>query len=149
MTRIEPRPLTVADHAAWHDLWRAYQVFYRVDIPEADTRALWARLLDPGEPVHGALAVGPDGAVGLAHWLTHRSTWSAADYCYLNDLYVAERARRGGIGRRLIEHVYGDARARGCAQVYWLTHETNTTAQSLYNAVARRTGFIHYGNPLT
>jgi ribosomal protein S18 acetylase RimI-like enzyme len=56
--------------------------------------------------------------------------------------------RGRGIGRALIEHVYDAAAARNCTQVYWLTHETNVTAQRLYDGIANRTGFIHFGKPL-
>jgi GNAT superfamily N-acetyltransferase len=148
MTAPDIRALTPADHAAWLPLWRAYQVFYKVDLPDAATTALWSRLLDPAEPVHGALAWDGDTAVGLAQWLTHRSTWSVADLCYLNDLFVIPNLRGGGVGRRLIEYVYVWAEAAGCARVYWLTHDTNVTARALYDRVATRTGFIHYGHPL-
>ncbi len=148
MSEATLRPLTGADHGAWHALWRAYQVFYKADIAEAVSAVTWARLLDAAEPVHGALAWQDGAAAGLVHWLTHRSTWDSRDYCYLNDLFVDPSVRRGGIGRRLIEHVYADAATRGCGQVYWLTHQTNETAQRLYNTVAERTGFIHYGHKL-
>jgi GNAT superfamily N-acetyltransferase len=96
----------------------------------------------------GALAVADGRAVGLAHWLTHRSTWSIADVCYLNDLFVVPDRRGQGIGRALIEHVAAAAAAAGCSQLYWLTHQTNTTAQRLYDGVAERTGFIHFGRKL-
>jgi GNAT superfamily N-acetyltransferase len=146
MTEIAIRDVTEADHAAWLPLWRAYQVFYKVDLPEAATRTLWARMLDPAEPVHGALAWAGGEAIGVAHWLMHRSTWMVEDICYLNDLFVAPERRGGGGGGRLIEHVYAAAQAAGCSRVYWLTHETNTTAQALYNRIATKTGFIHYGH---
>ena len=103
-------------------------------------------MLDPAEPVHGALAWQGGEAVGLAHWLTHRSTWFVEDLCYLNDLFVAPAVRGGGVGRRLIEHVYAAAEAAGSPRVYWLTHETNATAQALYHRLAVKTGFIHYGH---
>jgi GNAT superfamily N-acetyltransferase len=138
------RGVAAADYAAWLPLWRDYQTFYKVDLPETATRTLWARMLDPAEPVHGALAWDGADAVGLAHWLTHRNTWTVEDICYLNDLFVSPEVRGGGIGRRLIEHVYAAAQAAGCTRVYWLTHETNTTAQALYNRIAVRSGFIHY-----
>ena len=148
MSAVEVRALGAADHPAWYPLWRAYQVFYKSDIPESVSAVSFARMLDPAEPVHGALAWADGVAVGMAHWLTHRTTWTTGDHCYLNDLYVSEAVRRGGIGRQLIEHVYADAAQRGCSQVYWLTHETNATAQRLYNGVATRTGFIHYAHKL-
>jgi ribosomal protein S18 acetylase RimI-like enzyme len=52
------------------------------------------------------------------------------------------------VGRALIEGVYDRARAAGSARVYWQTHETNQTAQKLYERVAERSGFIVYRKPL-
>ncbi len=136
-----------ADHAAWLPLWRGYQAFYKFDLPAATTATLWARLLDPSVEVHGALAWRGGQAVGLAHWLTHKHTWSVEDACYLNDLFVAPETRGGGIGRALIEHVHAHTMAAGHGRVYWLTHETNTVARALYDRVAVKTGFIHYAKP--
>ena len=57
-------------------------------------------------------------------------------------------SRRGsaaaGLGRRLIEHVYGAAAAVGCSRVWWLTHESNADAMVLYERVAAKSGFIQY-----
>jgi GNAT superfamily N-acetyltransferase len=52
--------------------------------------------------------------------------------------------RMKGVGRKLIEYVYARAITEGCQTVYWHTHETNLTAQQLYNRVANRSGFIQY-----
>lgn len=85
---------------------------------------------------------------GLAHYLFHRSTISIGPTCYLQDLFTAAAARRGGVGRALIEAVYARARSAGAARVYWHTHESNTTAQVLYAKVAERSGFIVYRQQL-
>jgi ribosomal protein S18 acetylase RimI-like enzyme len=132
------------DHAAWLPLWRGYQSFYEVDIPPDVSAVTWARLLDPAEPVAGALAWRGPAAVGLVHHVRHRSCWTAGDYCYLQDLFVAPAARGSGIGRRLIEHVYDVAGRDRCSRVYWLTHETNAAAMLLYDRVAQRSGFVQY-----
>lgn len=136
--------LRPGDHAAWLPLWRGYQSFYEVDIPPDVSAATWARLLDPAEPVAGALAWRGPAAAGLVHHVRHRSTWTAGDYCYLQDLFVVPENRGAGIGRMLIEHVYAEAERMGCARVYWLTHETNTPAMLLYDRVAQRSGFVQY-----
>jgi GNAT superfamily N-acetyltransferase len=86
--------------------------------------------------------------VGLVHHIRHRSCWTAGDYCYLQDLFVAPAARHAGVGRKLIEHVYALAAREGCARVYWLTHETNSVAMLLYDRIAKRTGFIQYRKDL-
>jgi GNAT superfamily N-acetyltransferase len=145
---IQVRPLGAGDHSLWLPLWRGYQAFYKVDIPAEVSAVTWARLLDPAEPMGGALAWDGPQAVGLVHHIRHRSCWTVGDYCYLQDLFVAPEARGKGAGRQLIMHVYALARAAGCARVYWLTHETNTQAMRLYDLVAERSGFVQYRKPL-
>lgn len=138
------RPATAADHAAWLPLWRGYQAFYEVDLPEATTRITWQRLLDPAEPMHLALAEIGGRVVGLVHFIEHRSCWSEANSIYLQDLFTAPEARGHGAGRALIAHVCERARALGCAKVHWLTHETNAQARALYDKVAERPGYVDY-----
>jgi GNAT superfamily N-acetyltransferase len=64
--------------------------------------------------------------------------------CYLQDLFVEPAQRGHGLGRALIEHVYAQAKARGCARVHWLTHETNLDAMKLYDCIADKPGFVQY-----
>jgi GNAT superfamily N-acetyltransferase len=141
---IHIHPLRPDDHAAWLPLWRGYQSFYEVDIPPEVSAVTWKRLLDPAEPMAGALAWSGPEAVGLVHHIRHRSCWTVGDYCYLQDLFVALGGRGAGIGRKLIEHVYAVAERDGCARVHWLTHETNATAMLLYDRIAQRSGFVQY-----
>jgi hypothetical protein len=148
MQTVEIREVSRQDFDIWLPLWNSYQQFYAMDIPEPVTLKTWARLLDPAEPMHAALAIQGEHAVGLVHSIYHRSTWSTSDYCYLQDLFVADDARGGGIGRVLIEHVYADARRRGASRVHWLTHESNHKAIHLYDRIADRSGFIQYRKPL-
>ena len=136
--------LASSDHADWLALWRAYQAFYEVEIAPAVSAITWERLHDPHEPMHGAIASLEGRAAGLVHWITHRSTWTTGDYCYLQDLFVAPSARGSGLGEALIAHVETEARQAGCARLYWLTHESNTTAMRLYDRVAQRSGFVQY-----
>jgi GNAT superfamily N-acetyltransferase len=141
-------PLRAEDREAWQPLWLAYQAFYQVEIAPAVSDTTWSRLLDPAEPVNGALAWREGQAVGLVHFIWHRSTWTAGDYCYLQDLFVDASARGGGVGRRLIEMVYAAASARGCSRVHWLTHQSNEDAMLLYDRMAERSGFLQYRKSL-
>ncbi|UVE17788.1 GNAT family N-acetyltransferase [Pseudomonas sp. LS44] len=141
---VEIRPLHSADHAVWLSLWQGYQRFYQTEIAEATSAVTWQRFLDPAEPMHAALAWQDGRAVGLVHWIFHRSCWTVSDYCYLQDLYVIEDLRGGGVGRALIEHVYAAARAAGANRVHWLTQEDNLRGRQLYDRIAQRSGFIQY-----
>jgi len=82
------------------------------------------------------------------HWIFHRSNWTREDSCYLQDLFVSPELRGAGVGRRLIEQVYGAARAAGSTRVHWLTHESNHGAMRLYERIAQRSGFVQYRQAL-
>lgn len=148
MQSVEIRAIDRHDFDIWYPLWKGHQRFYGVDIPGPVTLRTWERFLDPAEPMHAALAVVGEQALGLVHTVYHRSTWTTGDYCYLQDLFVAADARGSGIGRALIEHVYADARRRGASRVHWLTHESNHHAMHLYDRIADRSGFIQYRKSL-
>jgi GNAT superfamily N-acetyltransferase len=141
---IDIRPVGENERAAWQPLWRGYLDFYRATVAPEVYDITWSRLHDSGEPVH-LLGGYLDGKLhGIVHFLYHRSCWTIGDYCYLQDLFVAEEARGRGLGRALIEAVYGEARKAGASRVYWLTHESNATARALYDTLADRPGFIQY-----
>jgi GNAT superfamily N-acetyltransferase len=141
---IKIRPITPVDKTQWIPLWRGYQAFYKTDIAEAVSDVTWGRLLDGAEPMGAAMAWDGEKAVGLVHHIQHRSCWTTGDYCYLQDLFVADDARGLGAGRKLIEYVYVYAKSIGCSRVHWLTHESNVDAMDLYNKIASRSGFIQY-----
>ena len=138
------RPVSAADHPAWLPLWQGYQRFYNAEIAAVVSAVTWQRFLDPSEPMHAALAWQDGVAVGLVHWIFHRSCWTVSDYCYLQDLYVADTVRGGGVGRALIEQVYAAAQAAGANRVHWLTQADNTQARLLYDRIANHSGFVQY-----
>ena len=134
-----------SDHDDWRRLWGHHQRFYEVTLSDAVHASTWGRLLDPAEPIYGAIAREEGGAaLGMVHYIRHRTCWDIADSCYLQDLYVAEDQRGGGAGRALITHVATAAAAFGASYIHWLTHQTNTRAMRLYDDVAVRSGFVQY-----
>ncbi|CCD94033.1 putative histone acetyltransferase (HAT) [Bradyrhizobium sp. ORS 375] len=142
------RAIIREDYERWLPLWDGYNAFYgrsgSTALPPEITATTWARFFDADEPVHALVAESGGELIGLAHYLYHRATTAIAPLCYLNDLFTSESARGKGVGRALIEAVYAEARQAGSPRVYWQTHETNTTAQALYDKVADRSGFIVY-----
>jgi GNAT superfamily N-acetyltransferase len=141
---VTVRPVSPDERAAWEPLWKGYQTFYQVALPDETTATTWARLHDPAEPM-GVLGAYRGGRlIGIAHYIFHRSCWTVGDYCYLQDLFVAEEARGCGAGRALIEAVENTARAAGASRVHWLTKEDNAVARALYDKIAERSGFIQY-----
>lgn len=139
------RPLTGEDQPDWRRLWRAYLDFYKTELPQTVYEATFARLTSgqPGE-YRGLLAIVDGRPVGLAHYLFHRTCWSLADTCYLQDLFADPDVRGTGVGRKLIEAVYAAADAHGAGSVYWMTQDFNHTARQLYDRIGVKTPFIEY-----
>jgi GNAT superfamily N-acetyltransferase len=142
------RPVERKDFQQWLVLWDGYNEFYGRSGPTAlaadITHMTWARFFDAYEPVWALVAERGTKLGGLVHYIFHRSTTMISPTCYLQDLFTDKSLRGQGVGRALIEAVYERARTAGCGRVYWLTHETNITAQKLYDKVAERSGFIVY-----
>jgi GNAT superfamily N-acetyltransferase len=142
------RPVMRQDFDQWLPLWEGYNAFYgrsgATALAAEITQMTWARFFDAYEPVHALVAEGQGQLLGIAHYLFHRSTTSIEPSCYLQDLFTNDASRGKGVGKALINGVYGQARIAGAARVYWQTHETNLTAMKLYDKVAERSGFVVY-----
>ena len=141
---IEIRPVGANERADWEPLWKGYLDFYQTAVSRETYDVTWARLHDPNEPMFVLGAYVDGRLLGIVHYIYHRSCWTIGDYCYLQDLFVAQESRKLGLGRALIEAVYKVAKEEGASRVHWLTHETNKTARGLYDALADRPGFIQY-----
>ncbi len=63
------------------------------------------------------------------------SVWVAADDCWLEDLYVAETARRRGLGRALVLAALERGRERGARRIELDTNEENLGALALYESL--------------
>jgi Acetyltransferases len=149
LAKITIEPVAEADYAQWLPLWKSYQTFYCVDIPDKVTQLTWNRFLNSAEPIMGAVAKYDGEIVGLVHYLFHRSTWAETDYCYLEDLFVSPNVRGKQIGRQLIEYVQQQAQKHRASRLYWHTHETNLRGQRLYDWIAKKSGMIEYQMPVS
>src|SRR5262245_34916492 len=98
------RPLQPSDRAAWEPLWKAYQHFYEVVIPEETTELTWTRFHDPAETMRALGSFNENNRLtGIVHAIFHRSCWLPQWTCYLQDLYVEDDQRERGTGAALIE----------------------------------------------
>lgn len=143
-TRI--RRLEAKDKLQWLVLFKGYIAFYKATVADEVIEQTWQRLIGGAPDFHIALVAvdDTDGAIGLAHVLFHRSTWSPSHYCYLEDLFVEPSLRAKGVGRALIEAVYAEADVRQCSRTYWSTQEFNYRARGLYDQIATKSVFLQY-----
>lgn len=138
------RELAVSDEPVWRRLWTGYLAFYQATLPESVTDATWAKLIGDDPRFIGTVATVDGDVVGIANSIVHPTTWSEADFCYLNDLFVDPTIRGKGIGKLLIDDLLAKAESNGWARVYWSTREDNTVARRLYDRYGAADGFVRY-----
>ena len=141
---VEIRNAVQADEAGWRALWGDYLRYYKVDLSPEVTAKTWARIIDPVSPLNARLAFDGSAILGFALHHHHASTWVLGEDCYLEDLFVADAARRRGIGRALIDDLRALAKAKGYHRLYWHTDESNARARALYDSYAPYDGHVRY-----
>jgi len=102
---IEVQQVSEAHKEGWLAMWQGYLTFYKEDLPAEQTELTWQRLLDPAFNMHGFVAIHDGLVVGLTNYSWTNSSWDVAPNIYLEDLFVDENLRGGGIGRSLIDAV--------------------------------------------
>jgi GNAT superfamily N-acetyltransferase len=130
---LQIRRATDADIARVAPLFDAYRSFYGQpsDIARADA-FLRERLVN-GEST--LLLAERDGeALGFTHLYPLFSSVRTARLWLLNDLFVADAARRQGVARALLDAASAFARERGAAGLMLETGRDNEPARALYRA---------------
>lgn len=128
---ISTRRATLDDLDAITPLFDAYRRFYDQpgDLPRA--RGFLHERMQLKQSL--VLIAERDGtAVGFAQLYPMFSSVRTAPIWILNDLYVADDARRGGIGRQLLLAAEVAARAVGAARIMLQTSRANAPARALY-----------------
>jgi GNAT superfamily N-acetyltransferase len=143
------RPMAADDHAVWRDLWAAYLAYYETTLSDEVFQSTWQRLMSgQRQEPHGFIAMLDGAAVGIAHFILHRTCWKIEEVCYLQDLFTLPAARGKGVARALIQTVYAHADRAGAPGVYWLTQEFNYRGRMLYDQVGTKSPFIRYNRAI-
>ena len=132
---ISIRPITQSDKTSWLELFKEYIVFYKSSLSDAQFELTWQRINSEFN-IKGLVAEVDNKIVGFTHYIWRPSTWEVEDFCYLEDLYVDPKNRKGGVGRALIKAVEEIAIAKGSKRLYWTTAPDNETARKLYDKLA-------------
>jgi ribosomal protein S18 acetylase RimI-like enzyme len=90
-------------------------------------------------PRFRALLAEEDGrAIGYALFYPSYDTDHAARGCYLQDLYVAPKGRRRGVGRALMAAVASACAADGGLYLFWNARPRNVAARAFYRSIGAR-----------
>jgi GNAT superfamily N-acetyltransferase len=132
-------------------LMRAYCDFYETDPSDDDLLAL-SRALLASPDCHGVQLIARDDQSRAIGFATVYWTWSTTRACeigVMNDLFVAEEARGGGVAEALIAECVELCRERGATQLGWQTAKDNLRAQAVYERVGgRRSEWLDYSLPV-
>jgi len=118
-------------------LMRGYCDFYKVSPSDEDLLALSRALIDDPER-EGVQLIARDAEgrpMGFATIFWSWSTTDAARLGVMNDLFVSETARGGGVADALISACRDECASRGIKRLSWQTAPDNHRAQALYDRV--------------
>jgi GNAT superfamily N-acetyltransferase len=145
-TDVEVRPILPEELEDALPLIAGYQTFYGAHPDAERNRKFFSRFVHPSEEglLLGAWVEG--GLVGFATLYWFFSSTKATDAVLMNDLFVRQDVRSGGVGRALIASALDEARKRGAAHLEWFTAPDNAVAQRLYDSVpgAGRSTWLAY-----
>jgi GNAT superfamily N-acetyltransferase len=118
-------------------LMRAYCDFYEVSPTDTQLMAIIEALI--ADPEHeGLQLIARDDAGAAMGFATVFWSWSTTDggrIGVMNDLFVVEAGRGGGIAEQLIEGCRRAAADHGAGQLTWQTAPDNARAQRVYERV--------------
>ena len=142
------RTIEAGDREAWGRLFRDYGVFYETSFDDGVLDGVWGWLMDAAHPVSAFVATDDGTLVAFAHYRSLPDTFTAAHGWNLDDLYVDPGQRGNGLATALIDAVAAACTAQGGGTLRWITAESNTTAQRVYDQIATRSTWVTYEKAL-
>ena len=135
--------MSTAWHAAPHEapdvtrLLIAFRDWLGSDLPseEAFAESVAKLMADPATEFLLAISDASRQPTGVCQLRFRHSVWTNAPDCWLEDLYVEERARGRGVGRALVALACDRALARGARRIELDTNEDNRAAIALYESL--------------
>jgi GNAT superfamily N-acetyltransferase len=142
---IRVHQASLADLDLLVPMFDQYRQFYDRDSNPAAVRTFLAERLTNGDSVL-FLAQDGEAALGFTQLYPSFSSVSMARTFILNDLFVAENARRRGVGKALIDAAIQHGKATGAIRLGLSTAKANETAQALYQETGwvREEAFVAY-----
>jgi GNAT superfamily N-acetyltransferase len=143
------RRATIADVELIAPLFDAYRQFYEQSSDLQRARTFIRERLEKNESIIFIVVLANGTAAGFTQLFPTFSSISAAPILTLNDLFVAQSARRLGVGAALLRAAAEYGKANGAVRLGLRTAVTNATAQRLYEAEGWTRDTRYYSYDLT
>ncbi|MGD9854165.1 MAG: N-acetyltransferase family protein [Planctomycetaceae bacterium] len=142
---IEILRATSAHIDALVPLFDAYRQFYGQSPDESGSRPFLAQRMQRHQSAI-FLALQDSRGCGFTQLYPAFSSVAMRPIWILNDLFVAEDARRQGVAKQLMQTAVEFARSNGAKRLVLATGLSNHAAQALYEAIGwtRDDAFVHY-----
>ena len=99
---------------------------------------LRAQMAATSPPFHCLLAEADARPVGFALYFFNYSTWRGRPGLFVEDIFVDPSARRGGVGRALMQALARIAVERDCGRMEWMVLDWNQPAIDFYAQLGAR-----------
>lgn len=106
--------------------------------PEGKEEGLKKALFDSNPKLHCLVVAVKDTIVGYASYTFDYSTWDAANFLYMDCLFLEEEARSFGIGEILIHKLKEIGTQNNCVNLQWQTPQFNERAIKFYNRIGAK-----------
>jgi len=138
---VKLRPVAPSDLVGLSELCRDHAAYEGMEFVECGHVNRWHSALFGEAPRLFGWVCTKEEQGALMGYMTATvdySTWSARPFVYLDCLYLRPEARRGGVGRALMDALAKFANSRGCAEIQWQTPPTNELGLGFYRTISAR-----------
>jgi GNAT superfamily N-acetyltransferase len=131
---VDVRAGTIGDVPMLLSFIRAMAAFERLTVTATED-VLRASLFGPEPAARTLFAFAGDQPIAYVVYFFSFSTFEGRRGLWLEDLFIDPAFRGKGVGRALMVHLAGIARAEGCARFEWAVLDWNETAIRFYRSL--------------
>ena len=138
---VEIRQLSFED---WAELYRGYADSYDVPITDEQLHRVWIWLGGHETELRGVAAIKDGKPAGIVHYRRFLRPLAGEVGIFLDDIYVAEEARRQGVGEALLDAIKNIAETQNCTMIRWITSKDRPEAVAFYEQFGEKTNWITF-----
>ena len=138
------RSIKPQDKEQWQKLYNAYAQSSNTKVNDKDLNTVWEWLVDDNHAFECLVYVVEDKLVAFAHYMKMPRALSGKDIGFLDDLFVDTEHRGKRIGEKLLARLKQIAEDSDWDFVRWISRQSNTSANKLYQRIAEKTNWDLY-----